>query len=336
MRNNIRLVILVLLLCAGAFFMPMTAHAENREDTTPPYISAELSGDMLHIEAGDDDTGVDAIYINGKRINYRVDNALDLVFEDFADMENETVSVYAIDFAGNQSETVEVKNPYYKAPEKPFTPDGQATVADNATDGDGKEFYTFTTPDENVFYLVIDKQRESENVYFLNAVTESDLYALAEKNKKQDTDSESTVPEAPVCSCVDKCEIGKADISCAVCKNDLTLCRGTERIPPEPEEPIQEEPKKKNGGTFIFILIAALAVGCAGYYIKIYKPKQDLDDAEDLDDLFGDDTEVNEDDGAAEQTKMQGFPADGAGMESGMGDMAAYDDYPDEDRGQGE
>ena len=40
--------------------------------------------------------------------------------------------------------------------QNPFTPDGTGTVVDNATDQDGKEFYTITTPDENVFFLVID------------------------------------------------------------------------------------------------------------------------------------------------------------------------------------
>ena len=54
-------------------------------------------------------------------------------------------------------------------------------MLDNATSEDEKEFYTIVTPDENVFYLVIDKQRDADNVYFLNAVTESDLMALAEK-----------------------------------------------------------------------------------------------------------------------------------------------------------
>ena len=46
-------------------------------------------------------------------------------------------------------------------------------MVDNATDEDGKEFYTITTADESVFYLVIDKQKTSENVYFLNTVTVS-------------------------------------------------------------------------------------------------------------------------------------------------------------------
>lgn len=36
---------------------------------------------------------------------------------------------------------------------KPFTPEGTGTVVDNATDEDGKEFYTIQTPDEHVFFL---------------------------------------------------------------------------------------------------------------------------------------------------------------------------------------
>lgn len=69
--------------------------------------------------------------------------------------------------------------------QNPFTPDGTGTVVDNATDEDGKEFYTITTADESVFYLVIDKQKTSENVYFLNTVTTDDLLPLAEQQSCQ-------------------------------------------------------------------------------------------------------------------------------------------------------
>ena len=58
-------------------------------------------------------------------------------------------------------------------------------MVDNATDKEGKEFYTITTPDENIFYLVIDKQKTTDNVYFLNAVTEADLLPLAEKSEEE-------------------------------------------------------------------------------------------------------------------------------------------------------
>ena len=62
----------------------------------------------------------------------------------------------------------ETPPPSEPATPKPFTPEGTGTVVDNATDEDGKEFFTITTPSENVFYLVIDRQRTDNNVYFLN------------------------------------------------------------------------------------------------------------------------------------------------------------------------
>lgn len=64
----------------------------------------------------------------------------------------------------------------------PLTPDGTGTMVNNATDDEGKEFFTITTADESVFYLVIDRQKSTENVYFLNAVTLADLMVLAESS----------------------------------------------------------------------------------------------------------------------------------------------------------
>ena len=121
----------------------------------------------------------------------------------------------------------------------PFTPDGQGTMVDNATDQDGKEFFTIMAADESVFYLVIDRQRETENVYFLNAVTVADLMALAEP-------SPEAVPE-PL---------------------------------PEPEpaptpEPEPEPEKKSNPGMLLLVLGLALIGGGAGWYFKVYRPKQE-------------------------------------------------------------
>lgn len=339
MKIKIKYALLALVLGMGAFFMPASVYAAE-PDTTPPVIHAELTDGILHIEADDADSGVDAVYIGGKRINYRVDSAVDLEFADLAGTDSEKVGIYAIDFAGNQSKTVEVKNPYYKVAQesKPFTPDGQATVVDNATDGDGKEFYTFTTPEENVFYLVIDRQRGSENVYFLNAVTENDLMALAEKEESSAA-SESTVTEMTVCSCTAKCEAGEVNTACPVCKNDLKACTGKAVQPPAEEpEPEPQQPEKRNGGTMVFILLAAAIAGGAGYYLKIYKPKHDLDDAEDLDDLLDDDDgpEINEDAGLPGQ-KEDYFPESGERQESRTdADTIAYDDYPDDGPEQGD
>jgi len=71
------------------------------------------------------------------------------------------------------------------APEDDFTigtlPPGVGTVVDVFKDEDGRKFYTIQTPAGNTFYLIIDFTRLGENVYFLDAVQEKDLLALAEK-----------------------------------------------------------------------------------------------------------------------------------------------------------
>ena len=122
----------------------------------------------------------------------------------------------------------------------PFTPDGTGTVVDNATDQDGKEFFTITTAEEAVFYLVIDRQRETENVYFLNAVTVADLMALAESS------GEPAAPEPPP--------------------------------EPEPEPTTTPEPepvpeKKGGAGPLLLALTVVVIGGGAGWYFKIYRPK---------------------------------------------------------------
>lgn len=142
------------------------------------------------------------------------------------------------------------ETPEPAAAPNPFTPAGTGTVIDNATDEDGKEFYTIMTPSENVFYLIIDKQREQENVYFLNAVTEKDLLALAEKSGEAEEPAEPATPATSVT--------------------------------PEPTPEPAPEPEKGGNGMMIVVVLVLLAGGGAGYYFKIYRPKQErADNAED-------------------------------------------------------
>ena len=258
-RNKafVPMIAIALMLCMGAFLFPVTAFAADA-DTTPPILTATINSDVLHIEAIDADSGVEAVFIDGKRINYRVDSALDLEFSDYA-TSGEYVTIFAMDFAGNKSKEVPVKNPNFIQPTapkeaKPFTPAGTGTVMDNATDGDGKEFFTITTPDDNEFYLIIDRQRNSDNVYLLNAVTEDDLKALAKKGGNK---GESAVPNP-----------------------DPTPTPTPEPTPePEPEP----KPPANNNGTLMFILIAVAAAGGAGYYFKVLKPKQQAAMADEFD-----------------------------------------------------
>lgn len=137
--------------------------------------------------------------------------------------------------------------PAETAPEpeqKPFTPDGTGTVMDNATDQEGKEFFTITTADESVFYLVIDRQRSGENVYFLNAVTLADLAALAESAGEELPGSLTPAPEP------------------------------TPAPDAEPDPAPEPEPESKPSAAPLLLGLAVILLGGgAGWYFKVYRPK---------------------------------------------------------------
>lgn len=167
------------------------------------------------------------------------------------------------------------ENPMTEKEENPLTPDGNATLVDQASDKDGKEFYTFTSPAGNQFFLIIDKQRSDNNVYFLDYVTEKDLISLAKKDKENPLITETPEPE-------------------------------TKQPEPEikeekPEEkPVEEETSEKkqsNAGMVLILLLVTVGVGIAAYYFKILKPKQELeaaDDFEEIEFLTEEDTENEE------------------------------------------
>jgi len=155
---------------------------------------------------------------------------------------------------------------------QPFTPFGTGTVVDNANDGDGKEFYTITTDGGDIFYLIIDRQRNSQNVYFLNAVTAADLIALAEQN-------------------------GKGSV---VVESVATYSSQPEVVEQEPTEPLETEapePSTGNSTMIIVIVVVAAGVGGVAYYFKIVKGRKnapgDYDDDYDDNDIEG----LDEDDG---------------------------------------
>lgn len=160
-----------------------------------------------------------------------------------SDTDNKGTSAAPTDKAPEDGETTGGADWEGLTPVNPLTPDGQGTLLDNATGEEGKEFFTITTADESVFYLVIDRQKSGENVYFLNTVTVDDLMALAEPGKE----------EAPAPAVTPEPEPAP-----------------TPDVEPEPE------PEKSNGGMGTLLLALAVVVigGGAGWYFKIYRPKQ--------------------------------------------------------------
>ena len=178
-----------------------------------------------------------------------------------------------------------------------FTPDGNLTLIDDflqievpgdeETEQVEKQFITVQSKNGNTFYIVIDRNGETENVYFLNLVDEADLMALME--------SEDGETAAPTCSCTDKCVVGAINTNCEICRTNMSECTGKEAVvEPEPTEPVEEpteEPKSTNFMPIIVVLILG-AGGFAVYWFKFRKPKTKTSGSSDLDDYdFGEDDE---------------------------------------------
>jgi len=237
----------------GAFYVPALAAS------TSLTVDAELQdGDLLQVEIRDNETGA-------------VSN-VELRLSNYAD-NPETITIQAINADGEASGSIVITNPNYTTtmPEveetllppvtesavpdglQPFTPQGTGTVVDNMLEQNGKEFFTITTEAGNDFFIVVDRHRNTDNVYLLNAVTEQDLMALAQPD---DGTTQSGIPDPP--------------------PPPMTA---PETEPVETTEPVPEPQDSGRGGSSIFIIVLAVAaVGGAGYYFKVVKPKQQLDD----------------------------------------------------------
>jgi len=250
----------------GALYIPALAAS------TSLTVDAELQdGDLLQVEIRDNETGAVS--------------TVELQLSDYTD-NPEIITIQAINADGKASGSVVITNPNHTAtvqereetpppsvtesavPDnlQPFTPPGTGTVVDNVLEQNGKEFFTVTTEAGNDFFIIVDRHRNTDNVYLLNAVTEQDLMALAQPG---DGTTQSGIPDPPP-------------------------------PPPMPEsetEPTTEPKPQDNGrgGNSIFIIVLAIAaVGGAGYYFKVIKPKQQGFDNDDYESALDEDDDFEQ------------------------------------------
>lgn len=151
-----------------------------------------------------------------------------------------------------------------------LTPDGNAQLMDDVTDNENLQFITVTARDGNEFYIIIDKGAQSENVYFLNTVDESDLAALVEDYTPEQSTQQQPEPS------------GMPD---------------TEQAEPEQEQEKQPEPDTENSNNSFLFLIVLVLIGGAGlavYYFKVFRPKKKLEQADDIEDFEFEETESEE------------------------------------------
>lgn len=133
----------------------------------------------------------------------------------------------------------------------PFSVAGNGQLLDDITDDETKQFLTVQTKNGNTFFLVIDRSRNSENVYMLSLVDEHDLAEfLEEEPEPVEEEKPAVIIEEPQ---------------------------------PEPvaAEP-QPEPEKAgmNMGAVLTILLLGAGVVGGYYYFKILKPRREEEEAE--------------------------------------------------------
>ncbi len=164
----------------------------------------------------------------------------------------------------------------------------------------GKEFYTIEAASGKVFYLIIDRDGQEEEVHFLTDITENDLLNVT-------SDNSDTLPKN---SAALESQIPVTESALPNNNKNEELTREVE-VPDEPEadtqeeqtedEPEPEEEPVKNNTAAGYIVLAVLAIAAIGaaYYVKIVKKRQEGDFVEDEDDEDDDDSDYDD----SEETK---------------------------------
>ena len=133
---------------------------------------------------------------------------------------------------------------------------------DDRIKSDSRQFITFKTKDEKMFYLIIDHDKEQDNVKLLTDVKESDLESLVKEK--------------------DKTPVVKQD------EVQVNLDKSNETF--KQEEIKKEEPETKSSlGSYIILGGIVLVIIGIGYYFKVVKPKKDKEkynEEEEEDDFF--------------------------------------------------
>ena len=265
-NRKILSVILASVFCMAAFALSVSADGYYSSDesgsTTPPDYIGSITIDTEGIGIETDSAVTD--------IEDEID--LDSFFDDLFNVFGGTDALTPV---GNMTLIDDI-----------MQDESNTTVQSMENEQKSKQFITVQTKNGNYFYIIIDRSGDTENVYFLNLVDETDLFALLEDGEPV---TEETKPE-PVCICEGKCAVGEVNTDCEICVVKMKNCTGKEVVQTVPTP--EPQPQKNNSGVLLIVLLLAVGGGAAVYFLKFRKDKPQTAGTTDLDDYEFDDDEV--------------------------------------------
>jgi hypothetical protein len=206
-----------------------------------------------------------------------------------------------------------------------LTPVGNLTLVDDLDEQEAEnlQYMTVKTKSGNVFYLIVDRSGDEDNVYFLNMVDESDLMALMDE-ETQEKFREATAPGSTM---------ENAEES-----TDTVLFTNQDKEKPEgdADDDKSAKDKKQTGNNPIAMLLIFGIIGAGvagGYYFFKIKPEKEQPAVDEDMEFYDDEDYVNEDTVNEDQDEESGGDGD-ASEADGSDDDDAYrpgvDDFSDE------
>lgn len=147
----------------------------------------------------------------------------------------------------------------------PFSLSGNGQLVDDISDDETKQFLTIQTKNGNTFFMVLDRSRNTENVYMLSLIDENDLADFLEE-AGQESETEAPPIEIPEPETVTETEAGA--------------------------EETEQEPEESGMNVGALLALALLLIGGIGgyYYFRVIKPKKEEEDSESENMEFSDDS----------------------------------------------
>lgn len=268
-----------------------------------PTVRAWVNGENLYIEIQGGQSSVEMVYVNNSRVSNRNDGSFNVPARPYAGTD-EYIRVYAVDLAGNYSNTIFIDNPFYVAaafvPVMPFvtsrpSPETQGTSHNTTWEATGTPISganTTTIPQVTSAPIlpagakpfsiegtgtVLDNVVEANGKEFFTVITEDGNEFFLVIDRERNTRNVFLLNSVT------------EDDLMALAKNNNNTGEGAIPVPsptqsptPSPEslpaleiETVASIKNNSNTGSLILVLVIVLGVGGAGYYFKILKPQKD-------------------------------------------------------------